>query len=107
MRQENELLNQTKEYGWFKERLIRQYLLWSAVYVMITRNVNYSKAISTVDAEYYAKCVNTGEANILYRPADPMTQEIGPQMRIQQGFDWWLVLIIAIVLRWLYKKLKK
>ncbi len=107
MRQESELLNQTKEYGWFKERLIRQYLLWSAVYIMITRNVNYSKAISTVDAEYYQKCVNTGEANILYRPADLMTTELGPQLRIQQGFDWWLVIIIAIVLRWLYNKLKK
>jgi hypothetical protein len=107
MRQESELLNQTKEYGWFKERLIRQYLLWSAVYIMITRNVNYSKAISTVDAEYYQKCVNTGEANILYRPADPMTIEIGPQMRIQQGFDWWLVILLAIVMRWLYKTLKK
>ena len=107
MRQESELLNQTKEYGWFKERLIRQYLFWSAVYVMIKYNVGFKKALSTIDAEYYAKCVNTGEANILYRPADPMTQEIGPQMRIQQGFDWWLVLIIAIVLRWLYKKYKK
>jgi hypothetical protein len=106
MRQESELLNQTKEYGWFKERLIRQYLLWSAVYIMITRNVNYSKAISTIDAEYYQKCVNTGEANILYRPAE-MTTELGPQRRIQQGFDWWLVVIIAIVLRWLYKKVKK
>ena len=107
MRQENELLDQTGNYGWFTERLIRQYLLWSAVYIMITRNVNYSKAISTVDAEYYQKCVTTGKANILYRPADPMTTELGPQMRIQQEFDWWLVIIIAIVLRWLYKKLKK
>jgi hypothetical protein len=106
MRQENELQN-ISSYGFWKERLVRQYLLWSAVYIMITRNVNYSKAISTIDAEYYQKCVNTGEANILYRPADPMTTEIGPQMRIQQGFDWWLVIIIAIVLRWVYKKLKK
>jgi hypothetical protein len=106
MRQENELLSQTKEYGGFKERLIRHYLLWSALYIMINRNVFYSNAISTLDAEYYAKCVNTGEANILYRPADPMTNELGPQMRIQQGFDWWLVIIVAIVLRWLYKKIK-
>jgi hypothetical protein len=106
MRQENELQN-FSEYGFFKERLVRQYLLWSAVYVMITRNVNWSKALSTVDAEYYNKCLNTGEANILYRPANPLTTEIGPQIRIEQGFDWWLVLIIAIVLRWLFKKLKK
>ena len=107
MRQENELLNQTKEYGWFKERLIRQYLLWSAVYVMLTRRVGWNKAVSTIDAEYYTKCLNTGEANILYRPANDLTLEIGPQRRIQQGFDWWLVLIIAIVLRWLYKKFRK
>ena len=107
MRQENELLDQTAEYGWFKERRIRQYLFWSAVYVMITRNVGFRKALSTIDAEYYTKCLNTGEANILYRPAVPNTSELGPQMRIQQEFDWWLVLIIAIVLRWLYKKFKR
>lgn len=107
MRNQQEIPNELQSYGWFKERLIRQYLLWSAVYLMITRNVNYSKAIATIDAEYYNKCVNTGEANILYRPADPLTNEIGPQMRIQQGFDWWLVILLAIVLRWLYNKLKK
>ena len=105
MRQENELQN-IKEYGFWKERFARQVLLWSAVYVMITRNVGFRKALSTIDAEYYTKCLNTGEANILYRPAVPNTNEVGPQMRIQQEFDWWLVLIIAIVLRWLYKKMK-
>lgn len=106
MRQENELQN-IKEYGFWKERYARQVLLWSAVYVMITRQVSWSKAVSTIDAEYYTKCLNTGEANILYRPADPMTPEIGPQRRIEEQFDWWLVLIIAIVLRWLYKRFKK
>lgn len=107
MRNQQEIPNELREYGIIWERLIRQYLLWSAVYVMITRNVNYSKAIATIDAEYYNKCANTGEANILYRPADPLTTEIGPQKRIAQTFDWWLVILLAIVLRWLYKKMKK
>ena len=106
MRQENELQN-ISEYGFWKRRLVGQILLWSALYVMITRQVGWSKAVSTIDTEYYTKCLNTGEANILYRPADPMTIEIGPQRRIEDKFDWWLVIIIAIVLRWLYKKLKK
>ncbi len=105
MRQENELQD-IKEHGFWKERYARQVLLWSAVYVMITRNVNWSKALSTLDAAYYNECLNTGEANILYRPANPLTTEIGPQIRIEQGFDWWLVIILAIILRWLYKKLK-
>ena len=106
MRQENELQN-IKEYGFWKERYARQVLLWSAVYVMITRQVSWSKAVSTIDAEYYTKCLNTGEANILYRPADPLTTEVGPQRRTKEQFDWWLVIVIAIVLRWVYKKLKK
>ena len=107
MRRENEVMNQLEDYSWFKERRIRQWLLWSAVYIMLTRRVSWNKAVSTIDAEYYTKCLNTGEANILYRPANDLTLEIGPQRRIQQGFDWWLVIIIAIVLRWLYKKLKR
>ena len=106
MRQENGLQN-IAEYGFWKERYARQVLLWSAVYVMITRQVSWGKAVSTIDAEYYTKCLNTGEANLLYRPADPLTTELGPQRRTKEQFDWWLVILIAIVLRWVYKKLKR
>lgn len=106
MRQENELQS-IEDYGFWKRRYAGQVLLWSAVYVMITRQVSWSKAVSTIDAEYYTKCLNTGKANLLYRPADPMTTEIGPQRRIKEEFDWWLVILIAIVLRWIYKKIKK
>jgi hypothetical protein len=106
MRQENELQN-IAEYGFWRERYARQVLLWSAVYVMLTRQVGWSKAVSTIDAEYFTKCLNTGKANILYRPADPMTTELGPQRRTKEQFDWWLVIVIAIVLRWVYKKAKR
>ena len=98
---------QNSGYSWFKERMIRQWLLWSAVYVMITRKVSFQWAVDTIRHEYYMKCIDTGQPNILYRRADPSLGEIGPQNRIERSFDWWLVIIIALVLRWLYKKYKK
>jgi len=107
MSEENEVTNRNKYYGWFKERLVRQYLLWSAVYVMITRKVSFAKAQGMVSYEYWKKCMDTGEANILYRPADSSIGEIGPQRRTEGSVDWWLLVIIAMVLYRLYKKYKK
>ena len=98
---------QNSGYSWFKERLVRQYLLWSAVYVMITQKVTFAKAQGMVSYEYWKKCMDTGEANILYRPADSSIGEIGPQRRTEGSVDWWLLVIIAMVLYRLYKKYKK
>lgn len=107
MRQETELQN-IKEYGFLKQRYVKQVLLWSALYVMITRRVNFQKAQATVLHEYWKKCNSTGEANYFYRPPNPLLGEIGPQRQFDWGgIDWWLLLIIALVLRWLYKKYKK
>jgi len=95
------------DYGWFKTILVRQYLLWSVVYTMIKYNVSWDKAKSTIDTEYYNKCLTTGEPNLLYRPGLIVNGEIGPTKRTQQSSKYWDVLLYALVAFYVYQKLKK
>lgn len=110
MRQENELQGSTEKYGWLKTILVRQVLLWRTLWVMARYRVGWSKARATVDEHYYQKCMQTGKANILYRPAQN-AMEVGPQARLNwnsSSIIEWLVLIIIIwVLSRIIKKAKR
>ena len=74
------------------------------LFTAVVKQVNWEKAKATVDQLLWEKCQATGKANFRYRP--PLGSEIGPQTDTLP-FQWWVILIIAIVLRWLYKKVKK
>ena len=102
-----EPLDNTLDYGWFKTMLVRQYLLWSVVYTMIKYNVSWNKAKSTIDTEYYNKCMSTGEPNLLYRPGLIANGEIGPQKRLKKLWPWLDYLLYALVAYYVYQKLKK
>lgn len=82
-------------------------ILIEVILVMLVKRVNWPKALATVDQKYYQKCLDTGEANFVYRPADITRGEIGPQSTDNfSGYKWdwiWLVLIIL----WLYRRIKK
>lgn len=110
MRQETELGGSTEKYGWFKTILARQVLLWHRLWVMARYRVGWSKAGATVDEYYYQKCMQTQQANILYRPAQGAL-EVGPQSRMNWNnsgiIEWIVVLIIIWVLSRIIKKSKK
>ena len=101
-----EPLDNSLDYGWFKTILVRQYLLWSVVYTMIKYNVSWNKAKSTIDTEYYNKCLTTGEPNLLYRPGLIVNGEIGPTKRTQQSSKYWDYLLYLLVALYVYYKLK-
>jgi hypothetical protein len=101
-----EPLDNALDYGWFKTILVRQYLLWSTVYTMIKYNVPWNKAKSTIDREYYYKCLNTGDPNLLYRPGLIANGEIGPKQRTKELSSYWDILLYLLVALYVYYKLK-
>ena len=110
MRQESELQGSNESYSWLKTILVRQLLLWHTIWVMARYRVGWNKARATVDEHYYQKCMQTGQANILYRPAQN-AMEVGPQNRLNWNkssiVEWLVVLIIIWVLSRIIKKAKR
>jgi hypothetical protein len=96
-----------EDYGLLWTLIVRQWILWSSVYVMIKYDVSYAKAKSTIEAEYYNKCLTEGKANIKYRPGILANGEIGPQDRFYEILPWWDYLLYALVAYYVYQKLKK
>jgi hypothetical protein len=76
------------------------------VLVMLTKRVGWMKAQATIDQEYYQRCLNTGKANFLYRPADLSQGEIGPQSTKNFSGGWWDWLLIVLIILWLYRRIK-
>ena len=116
MKERKQPIKPTQEFGqssndWrskFPVRgLFKLGILFEVLLVMLVKRVNWQKALATVDQLYYQKCLDTGEANFVYRPADLLRGEIGPQSTDNfsgKKWDWiWLILIIL----WLYRRIKK
>ena len=101
----SELKTTAKQYGIVKLILVRQYLFWSTLYVMLTEKVNWEKAQATIDNAYYTKALQSGEDNIKYRT--PEDGEIGPQSRIDDASPFWQIIIVIVGLLLLLRKRTK
>jgi len=107
MPQELESNVNVEEYTWFQYLLVRQAILWHRLWIITSQGVGWVEAGQQIDDYYKNKCIETGEANILYRPPQG-PHEIGPQSRLEyyntKIMDWVWAFIIILVLYKIFKK---